>query len=85
MGFRNRLKLCWIKVDVLLNQDDSDKEHILSTTIYIKSMDHFAEMNEVWASWSPGDRAPARAYVQASMVVREEVLVEISVIAELKQ
>ncbi len=68
------------KVDVLLAQAGSDKEHMLSATIYIKDMSMFAEMNAVWDNWVPAGHAPARACVEASMA-RDTLLVEISVIA----
>jgi len=71
------------KVDVLLKEAGSDREHILSATIYVKSMDYFSEMNAVWDSWVPEGHAPARACVEASMA-REELLVEISVVAAVK-
>lgn len=71
------------KVDALLEQAGSDRQHILSATIYIKSMDLFSQMNEVWDNWVPEGHAPARACVEASMA-REELLVEISVIAAIK-
>lgn len=68
------------KVDELLLSVGSSREQILSATIYIKTMDDFPAMNEVWDNWVPEGHAPARACVQASMA-REELLVEISVIA----
>ena len=68
------------KVDELLIKSGSDRQHILSATIYIKDMALFAEMNAVWDAWVPEGHAPARACVEASMA-REELLVEISVIA----
>ena len=68
------------KVDELLIKSGSDRQHILSATIYIKNMALFAEMNAVWDAWVPEGHAPARACVEASMA-REELLVEISVIA----
>jgi len=68
------------KVDALLAQAGSDREHILSATIYIKTMDDFAKMNEVWDSWVPEGFAPARACVEASMA-RDVLLFEISVVA----
>jgi len=40
----------------------------------------FAGMNEVWDSWVVEGVTPARACVEAKMC-REEILVEISVIA----
>lgn len=72
------------KVEDLLEKSGSDKEHMLSATIYIKTMDLFAQMNEVWDNWVPEGHAPARACVEASMA-RQELLVEISVIAAVKK
>ncbi|MCL4133906.1 UNVERIFIED_CONTAM: hypothetical protein GTU68_013858 [Idotea baltica] len=68
------------KVDLLLDQAGSSREHMLSATIYIKDMKDFAEMNAVWDAWVPEGHAPARACVEASMA-REALLVEISVVA----
>ena len=68
------------KVDALLEQAGSDREHILSATIYIKDMQFFAEMNAVWVAWVPVGHAPARACVEAKMA-RDVLLVEISVVA----
>lgn len=68
------------KVDDLLAQAGSDRKHILSTTIYIKEMKDFAEMNAVWDAWVIEGYSPARACVEASLA-RPELLVEISVIA----
>ncbi|GAA0835846.1 MULTISPECIES: RidA family protein [Marinomonas] len=68
------------KVENLLAQAGSDKEHILSATIYIRDMKDFAAMNAVWDAWVPEGHAPARACVEARMA-RAELLVEISVVA----
>jgi len=71
------------KVDALLEQAGSDKEHILSATLYIRDMKDFAGMNEVWDKWVPEGCAPARACVEARMA-RADLLVEISVTAAKK-
>lgn len=68
------------KVESLLEQAGSSKEHMLSATIYLKTMADFAEMNTVWDAWVPEGYAPARACVEAAMA-RDVLLVEISVIA----
>ena len=68
------------KVDELLEQAGSDRQHILSATIYIKDMQDFSAMNTVWDNWVIEGHSPARACVQATMA-RPELLVEISVIA----
>ena len=72
------------KVDDLLAQAGSDREHILSATIYVKDMQScFAGMNEVWDAWVVEGCSPARACVEASLA-RAELLVEISVVAAVK-
>lgn len=71
------------KVDALLARAGSDREHILTATIYVRDMKDFAGMNAVWDAWVVEGTAPARACVEARMA-RPDLLVEISVIAALK-
>ncbi len=71
------------KIEDLLTKYGSDKEHILSVTIYVKTMKDFQGMNSVWDAWVIDGFEPARATVEASMAA-EEILVEMSVIAAKK-
>jgi len=69
------------KIDELLVEAGSDREHLLSATIYLRDIDnHFALMNEVWNDWVPEGHAPARACVEAHMA-RSALLVEVCVTA----
>ncbi|GLI55548.1 hypothetical protein PM10SUCC1_10620 [Propionigenium maris DSM 9537] len=70
------------KVDELLESVGSHRDKILSATIYIKDMSMFQDMNDVWDNWVNEGFAPARACVEAKMA-REELLVEVSVVAAL--
>jgi len=70
-------------VEAILNQYGSDKNHILSATIYVKDMALFADMNSVWDAWVENGNEPARACVEANMA-RENLLVEISIVAAKK-
>lgn len=79
-GIKEQTQTMLDKVDDLLISAGSSREHMLSATIYIKTMDDFAQMNEVWDAWVPEGHAPARACVTADMA-REALLVEISVVA----
>lgn len=72
------------KVDDLLLQSGSDREHLLSATVYVRDMKDFSAMNAVWDAWVPEGHAPARACVEARMA-RAELLVEISVVAAVKR
>ncbi|OBQ46550.1 RidA family protein [Halodesulfovibrio spirochaetisodalis] len=71
------------KVEALLAEAGSDKEHMLSATLYIRDMKDFAQMNEVWDAWVPEGHAPARACVEARLA-RPELLIEVSVVAAQK-
>ena len=69
------------KIDALLAEAGSDKDHLLTATIYLKDIGSgFAPMNEVWSAWLSPGMAPARTALQAELA-RPNVLVEISVIA----
>lgn len=73
------------RVDAALVEAGTDREHLLSATIYLRDIDnHFALMNEVWNAWVPDGHAPARACVEAHMA-RSGLLIEISVIAALPE
>ena len=71
------------KVEELLNKYGSDKENILSVTIYVKDMKDFADMNSVYDAWVVDGCEPARDCVEAKMA-RENLLVEMSVVAAVK-
>ncbi|MBT6097400.1 RidA family protein [Rhodobacteraceae bacterium nBUS_24] len=68
------------KIESLLEQAGSDKTQILSATIWMASMDSFAEMNAVWDAWVPEGHAPARATGESALATPEH-LVEILIIA----
>lgn len=71
------------RIDAALTEAGSDREHLLSATVYLRDIDnHFALMNDVWNEWVPRGHAPARACVEAHMA-RPGLLVEISVVAAL--
>lgn len=70
------------RIDALLAEAGTDKSKLISTTIWITSMDDFAEMNGVWDAWiSPGN-TPGRACVEAKLA-SPNFAVEIAVIAAL--
>jgi enamine deaminase RidA (YjgF/YER057c/UK114 family) len=71
------------KVEELLEKAGSDKQHILSLTIYVRDMKDFSAMNEVWDAWVSEGHQPARACVEARMA-RPDLLVEMSVVAAKK-
>ncbi|EWG97809.1 RidA family protein [Halomonas sp. BC04] len=68
------------RVDALLKEIGSDREHLLTATIYLKDGHDFAAMNAVWDAWVPTGHAPARTCVCAPMPA-DELKVEITVSA----
>jgi len=71
------------KIEDLLGKYCSDKDHILSATIYVKDMTLFNEMNSVWDAWVNNGCEPARCCVEARMA-SDAILVEISIVAAVK-
>ncbi|MEN8831453.1 MAG: RidA family protein [Pacificibacter sp.] len=74
---------CLARVDALLAEAGSDREHILQAVIWVSDMAHFAEMNAVWDAWVPAGHAPARACGEAKLA-RDVLKVEIIVTAAVK-
>jgi enamine deaminase RidA (YjgF/YER057c/UK114 family) len=69
------------QIDALLAQAGSDKSRLIEATIWLTSMDRFAEMNQVWDAWvSPGN-TPTRACVESPRLARPDFAVEIRVLA----
>ncbi len=66
-------------VSAILSEAGMDLSNVVKTTIFLKSMDLFADVNEVYGSFFKGD-FPARETV-AVAVLPLNVNVEISVIA----
>lgn len=52
-------------IRAVLNAAGSDLEHIVKTTVFLADMNDFAAMNEVYATFFPGE-PPARSAVQAA-------------------
>lgn len=69
------------QIDALLAAAGTDKSKVLSATIWLCSMDDFAEMNAVWDAWSKGGNAPCRACVESPRLATPQFTVEIGIIA----
>ena len=74
---------CLSRVDALLHEAGSDREHILQAIIWLADMSDFAEMNAVWDAWVPAGHSPARACGEAKLA-RDVLKVEIIVTAAVK-
>jgi len=68
-------------LSAILESAGADFSKVVKTTVYLKDMDDFAEMNRVYGNHFP-DHKPARATVQVAKLPRD-VSVEIDCIAVL--
>ena len=69
------------QIDQLLAKAGTDKSRLISATIWLCSMDDFADMNAVWDSWVDPANVPARACVESPRLATPDFHVEIMVIA----
>ena len=63
----------------LLNEAGSDAEHVVKTTVFIKDMNDFAAVNEVYETFFEKD-CPARSCVEVARLPKD-VKIEIEAIA----
>jgi 2-iminobutanoate/2-iminopropanoate deaminase len=66
-------------LQAVLEAAGSDLSRVIKTTVFLKNMDDFSEMNEVYAKFFT-EKAPARSAVQVSRLPKD-VLVEIECVA----
>ena len=68
------------RIDEHLAEAGTDRNKILSATVYVKDITQAPQMNEVWGEWLGDGPRPARTCVQAEMA-KPTILVEITVTA----
>ena len=68
-------------VKAILAQAGAGMENVVKTTVFLKDMEDFAEMNRIYQTFFP-ENCPARSAVQAARLPKD-VLVEIEAIAVL--
>ena len=66
-------------VQAILKEAGADFSNVVKTTVFIKDMNEFAQINEVYAEYF-GENKPARACVEVARLPKD-VKVEIEVIA----
>lgn len=71
------------KIDKLLIEAGSSREHLLQAIIWLDDMREFDTMNKEWDAWVPAGHAPARACGEARLAT-SQFTVEITVIAARK-
>jgi enamine deaminase RidA (YjgF/YER057c/UK114 family) len=79
-GIKEQTTTTLEKVEEFLAEVGSDKSKILFIQIFLKDMNDFAAMNEVYDAWVDQENTPARACVEGVMA-RQDLLVEMVVTA----
>lgn len=72
------------RVDELLADAGTSKEHLVQANIWLSDISTFAEMNAVWDAWVAPGQAPARATVEARLAL-PDIRVEIQILAALPE
>jgi len=70
------------QIDALLKEAGTEKNKLVSATVWLADIRSFDEMNSMWDSWVAPGHTPARATVEAKLA-GAKYLVEIAVVAAL--
>ena len=73
---------CLENVKAILEEAGSSLDHAVKLTVFIKDMNQFSKINEVYATYFPGDK-PARSCVEVARLPKD-VNIEIEAIAVIK-
>ena len=79
-GIEAQTKQSLTNVKAILAEAGVDMSHVIKTTVFLKDMNDFAAMNEVYASFFTEGSYPARSAVEVARLPKD-ALVEIEVIA----
>ena len=82
VGMRGQTEQVLARIDELLAQAGTSKEHLISAQVWVTDMAEFAEMNDVWEAWVVPGHPPVRAALEAKLA-KPEWKVEIMVVAAL--
>lgn len=80
-GMKEQADRVLSNLSALLESCGSSLDKVIKTTVFIKDMNEFAALNEVYATYFIGDY-PARSCVEVARLPKD-VLVEIEAIAQL--
>jgi len=73
---------CLENIKAILEEAGSSLDHAVKLTVFIKDMNQFSKINEVYATYFPGDK-PARSCVEVARLPKD-ANIEIEAIAMVK-
>lgn len=81
-GIRAQTKKCLENVKAILEASGSSLENVLKTTIFIKDMNDFSVINEIYSQYFT-EKQPGRSCVEVARLPKD-ALIEIEVVAFIK-
>lgn len=81
-GVKEQTVQVFENIKAVLNAAGTGLDQVVKTTVFLKDLNHFGLMNEVYAQYFPEDSAPARSTVEVARLPLDS-LVEIEVVAAL--
>lgn len=82
-GIAEQTHQVFANLQAVLEEAGSSLQHVIKTTVFIKDMNDFAELNSIYASYF-GEHKPARSTVEVARLPKD-VKVEIEVISKVAQ
>ena len=79
-GIAEQTRQSLTNVKAILEEAGTDMDHVIKTTVFLKDMNDFGAMNEVYATFFQEGSYPARSAVEVARLPKD-ALVEIEVIA----
>ena len=70
-GIRAQTEQCIKNLEAVLKAGGSDLDHVVKTTVFLRSMNDFASVNEVYAQYFKGAVLPARSCVQVAALPKD--------------
>ena len=80
-GIAKQTERSLLNVKAILEEAGSSMEKVIKTTVFLKDMNDFSAMNEVYATFFKEGAYPCRSAVEVARLPKD-ALVEIEVIAE---
>jgi 2-iminobutanoate/2-iminopropanoate deaminase len=81
-SIKEQTKQCLANISAILEEAGTHMDNVVKTTVFLKDMNDFAEMNEEYATHFGSSVPPARAAVEVARLPKD-VKVEIEAIAVL--
>jgi 2-iminobutanoate/2-iminopropanoate deaminase len=78
-SFEAQVRQVFQNIQAMLNAAGADFSHVVKTTVFLKDMEKFAEMNGIYAEFFP-ESPPARSAVEVARLPKD-VGIEVEVIA----